>query len=100
MFSIISVLVFTIPVLVMGKQLMQYLNGIYQARQFVVGQPIPHVFVYNTRGNILFWLLTPWFAPILEALPLRMGHWIRYIKKDFAWAHKGTLPLEELRSDI
>jgi hypothetical protein len=100
MFQIISILIYIIPVIFVGSRLFRYFSGVYQARKFAALQPIPSVFVYHQRGSIIFWLLSPLFAPFLESLPFKWGQWIRYIKKDFAWSHKGELPLKELGSDV
>jgi hypothetical protein len=75
-------------------------SSLDQARRFAATSPIPYVTVYWYRESGWFWLLSPWFAPFLEKLPFRLGHWVHYKKRDFSWAHKGKLPREELRSDV
>jgi hypothetical protein len=75
-------------------------SSLNQARRFAAASPIPYVTVYWYRESGLFWLLSPWFAPFLEKLPFRLGHWVHYKKRDFSWAHKGKLPREELRSEV
>lgn len=95
-----SILIYILPLVYVGTKVVKYLGGIIQARHFAASQPIPSVFVYNQRGSVYFWLSSPWFAPLLESLPFRMGHWVKYIKKDFAWHHKGELHRQELGSDV
>jgi len=100
MFNSISVLFYVIPFVYISTKVVRYCGGIIAARRFAANSPIPCVYVYNQRSSVVFWLLSPWFAPFLEALPWKMGHWIRYIKKDFAWHHKGDLHREELGTDV
>jgi hypothetical protein len=100
MFSHFLTFLCVIPFLYFGAKAVKYTSGLIEARRFAASQSLPTVLVYNQRGDLIFWLLSPWIAPILEALPFKMGHWVRYIKKDFAWDHKGALHREELGSDV
>jgi hypothetical protein len=93
----------TLLLLYMGSIFNTYLTTFLQARRFAKSSPLPYVSVYSPRGKILsmlFWIFSPVIAPFFEALPFRLGHWIRYAKKDFAWASKGELHRKDLKSDV
>jgi hypothetical protein len=77
-----------------------FFTSLAEARRFAASSPIPFVTIPWYRESGGFWLLSPWFAPYLENLPFELGQWVRYKKRDFAWAHKGRLPREELKSDL
>lgn len=82
-------------------KIFRFASWVIEARHFAaLSSSIPYIFVYNDQNSIPFLLVSPWLASILEALPFKMGHWIRYTKKDFAWFDKGSLAQEELGSDI
>ena len=85
---------------VLVTKIFGFWTALAQARRFAAASPLPFVTVYWYREAGLFWLLSPWFAPCVERLPFGWGHWIRYKKRDFSWAHKGVLPREELGSDV
>jgi hypothetical protein len=82
------------------SKLFGFWTSLSQARRFAAASPVPYVSVYWYRESGWFWLLSPWCAPFLESLPFGLGHWVRYMKRDFSWAHKGKLPREELGSDV
>jgi hypothetical protein len=95
-FSLLGAVVIAIVI----TKVFRFWTSLQQARRFAKSSPIPFVTIPFYRGSGWFWLLSPWFAPYLERLPFRLGHWVRYKKRDFSWAHKGKLPREELGSDV
>jgi hypothetical protein len=61
-----------------------YFTSLYKARQFAKTSPLPSVTIYSPRDYMPFWLVSPWIAPAFEILPFKLGHWIRYVKRDFS----------------
>jgi hypothetical protein len=100
MLSKVSLVISTLAVVYFGRQFLSYFSSLQQSRRFGKSSPVPSVTIYNSRDSFLFWLLSPWLAPYIEALPFGLGHWCKYSKKDYMWASKGELHREELKSDV
>jgi hypothetical protein len=82
-----------------GQKLLPYVVSTLEAQRFAARSPLPSVNIYCHRESILFWLFSPWIAPIIEKLPFNWGHWVQYARKDFSWLAKGKLSRDELGSD-
>lgn len=99
MFSYLS-LALWLPVFYLAPKIVWYITTLLDGRRYAAASPLPYVVVYTKRDSVIFWLLSPWLAPIIESLPFGLGHWVRFIKKDYSWASKGILQREELGSDL
>ncbi|CZS87974.1 uncharacterized protein RCO7_00944 [Rhynchosporium graminicola] len=99
-----SLLLYGLPVLYIVSHVVVYvrwyISSLREAHRFAANSTVPCVTVYNRVDSILFLVLSPWIAPIVEALPFGWGHWMLYAKKDGSWYHRGKLHREELKSDV
>lgn len=80
-----SIFLFTAVVALVITKVLNFWPSLSKARRFAAGSPLPYVTVYWTRDSGMFWLFSPLFAPFIEKLPFRWGHWMRYKKRDFSW---------------
>jgi len=96
----ISFLVYSVVILFLGTKVLTFFMSLFQGRRFGESSPLPSVTIYIQRDSLIFWLLSPWLAPFIERLPFGCGHWVRYLKRDFAWHTKGNLHRQELGSDV
>jgi hypothetical protein len=98
MFDYLPLLICSIPIVFLAPKILFYFTSLHDARRFAASTTLPCVNIYSPRDNLPFWLFSPWFAPLLEALPFGWGNWIRYVKRDFSWQARGTIP-QKLGSD-
>ncbi|KAK0108949.1 hypothetical protein ONS96_002786 [Cadophora gregata f. sp. sojae] len=94
-----SLFLYGLPALFVLSKLISYVNWYIttfnDARRFAATSTVPSVTIYSHCGSVIFWLASPWIAPLIETLPFGWGDWVSYVKKDFAWHKKG-----KLKSDV
>ncbi|KAL2071487.1 hypothetical protein VTL71DRAFT_12722 [Oculimacula yallundae] len=99
-----SLLLYGFPVLYIVSKVIAYalwyVSTFRASHRFIATSTVPSVTVYNRVDSVIFWMLSQWTAPIVEALPFGWGHWMKYAKKDASWYYRGTLHQEELKSDV
>jgi cytochrome P450 len=82
------------------RYLIWYITTFRKALQLEISTPLPSVRIYTPRYSPFIYLISPYFAPLFTYLPFGWGKWMRYAVRDCTWHHKGTLPREELGSDV
>jgi cytochrome P450 len=100
MLDYFSILVYSLPAIFIGNQLVWYFSTLSQSRSFTKSSPIPSVTIYSRRDDIIFWLLSPKLAPLIKSLPFGCGKWVQYVEMDFPWVCRHKSQAEQLGSGL